>query len=155
MQPLKALSENLGFTDVATYLNSGNVVFCSDLARPELTSLIENGLERTFGQRVPTLVKTSADMISIANSIPEAWTSGQGEQTYVAYLFDDVDDPSLLDELPVKRQFMTIFYTPGAIVWNIKRPDYNRSQITKIAMHRSYASMTTRNVTTARKLAQL
>jgi uncharacterized protein (DUF1697 family) len=155
MKSLKALFEDLGFTDVATYLNSGNVVFCSDLARPELTALIEDGLERSFGQRVPTLVKTSAEMISIANSIPEEWTSGQGEQTYVAYLFDDVDDPCLVDELPVKRQFMTIFYTPGAIVWNIKRPDYNRSQITKITAHRSYGSMTTRNVTTARKLAQL
>ena len=50
---------------------------------------------------------------------------------------------------------MSIFYTPGAIVWNIKRENYNRSQITKIAGHSSYARMTTRNVNTARKLAAL
>jgi uncharacterized protein (DUF1697 family) len=50
---------------------------------------------------------------------------------------------------------MTIFYTPGAIVWNIKREDYHRSQINKIVGHSSYARMTTRNVNTARKLAAL
>jgi uncharacterized protein (DUF1697 family) len=155
MSSLKALFDELGLTDVSTYLNSGNVVFCSDLGRPELTKLIEDALQRSFGQRVPALVKTSAEMSAIANSIPEAWTSGPGEQTYVAYLFDDVDDPGLVDDLPVKRQYMSIFYTPGAIVWNIKRADYNRSQITKIATHHSYGSMTTRNVNTARRLAQL
>jgi uncharacterized protein (DUF1697 family) len=155
MKSLKALFEDLGFSDVATYLNSGNVVFTSDLGCAELTALIENALERAFGQRVPTLVKTSAEVAAIAESIPDEWASSEGEQTYVAYLFGDVDEPGLVEELPVKRQFMSIFYTPGAIVWNIKRADYNRSQITKIAGHDSYRSMTTRNVTTARKLAQL
>ena len=100
-------------------------------------------------------MKTSAEMIAIAESIPSEWGSNDGEQTYVAYLFSDVDKPSLVSELPVKKQFMSIFYAPGAIVWNIKRENYNRSQITKIAGHSSYARMTTRNVNTARKLAAL
>jgi uncharacterized protein (DUF1697 family) len=94
-------------------------------------------------------------MTAIARSIPDEWASAEGEQTYVVYLFSDVDEPGLLDELPVKREFMSLLYTPGAIVWNIKRADYNRSQITKIAGHQSYGSMTTRNVNTARKLAEL
>ncbi len=55
----------------------------------------------------------------------------------------------------MKMEFLTIFYTPGAIVWNIRRENYNRSHITKIVGHSSYARMTTRNVNTARKLAAL
>lgn len=155
MQPLRTLFEGLGFTDVATYLNSGNVVFRSDLPRPEVTALIEAALEQAFGQRVAILVKTSEEIAAIAESIPQDWTSDKGQQTYVAYLFADVDRPDLVDELPVKRQFMSIFYVPGAIVWNIERANYNRSQITKIAGHDAYRSMTTRNVNTARKLARL
>jgi uncharacterized protein (DUF1697 family) len=155
MKTLKALFEGLGLSDVVTYLNSGNVVFESALDASELTRLIESELERSFGQRIPTLVKTSAEVRAIAESIPSAWGSDAGQQTYVAYLFGDVDTPGLVSELPVKRQFMSIFYTPGAIVWNIKREDYNRSQITKIVGHSSYARMTTRNVNTARKLAAL
>lgn len=155
MKALKSLFEGLGFSDVVTYLNSGNVLFDSTLSPTDLTQLIGEELERRFGERIPTLVKTSAEMIQIADSIPREWGSNAGEQTYVAYLFGEADRASLVVELPVKREFMTIFYVPGAIVWNIKRENYNRSQITKIVGHSSYARMTTRNVNTARKLAAL
>jgi uncharacterized protein (DUF1697 family) len=155
MKTLKALLEGLGLRNVVTYLNSGNVVFDSELSVSTLTHLIEEELERAFGERIPTLVKTSEEVIAIAESIPSEWANNETEQTYVAYLFTDVDDPSLVSELPVKMQFMSMFYTPGAIVWNIKRDNYNRSQITRIAGHASYARMTTRNVNTARKLAAL
>jgi uncharacterized protein (DUF1697 family) len=155
MKSLKALLERLGLSDVVTYLNSGNALFTSSLSAPDLTRMVEDELERAFGAKIAVLVKTSEEMIAIAGSIPSEWGNGEGEQTYVAYLFGDVDKPDLVSELPVKREFLTIFYTPGAVVWNIKRENYNRSHITKIAGHRSYARMTTRNVNTARRLAAL
>jgi len=155
MKSLKALLEELGLGDVTTYLNSGNAIFSSSLSGPDLTHLLEDELERAFGEKIPILVKTSAEMIAIAESIPSEWGNDEDEQTYVAYLFNDVDKPALVSELPVKMEFLTIFYTPGAIVWNIKRENYNRSHITKIVGHSSYARMTTRNVNTARKLAVL
>jgi len=155
MKTLKGLLEALGLSNVVTYLNSGNVVFDSGLSASKLTQLIEEELERAFGQKIPTLVKTSKQMIEIAESIPSEWRNDDSEQTYVAYLFSDVAKPGLVSELPVKRQFMSIFYAHEAIVWNIKREDYNRSQITKIVGHSAYARMTTRNVNTARKLAEL
>jgi uncharacterized protein (DUF1697 family) len=155
MAELKSLLVGLGLRDVVTYLNSGNAIFSSELGVAELTPLLEGEFERSFGSRIPTLVKTSEDVVSIAKAIPSEWGSDEGEQTYVAYLFSDVDEPGLVAELPVKPEFLTIFYTPGAIVWNIKRENYNRSHITRIAGHSSYARMTTRNVNTARKLAEL
>jgi uncharacterized protein (DUF1697 family) len=155
MKDLKALLERLGLDDVVTYLNSGNAVFGSTMSALDLTRLVEDELERAFGERIPTLIRTSAEMIAIAESIPSEWASGESEQTYVAYLFRDVDQPGLVSELPVRMEFLSIFYTPGAIVWNIKRENYNRSHITKIVGHSSYARMTTRNVNTARRLAAL
>ncbi|MHB8792788.1 MAG: DUF1697 domain-containing protein [Thermoleophilia bacterium] len=155
MKDLKALLEGLGVAEVATYLNSGNAVFSSTMGTSELQRLVEDALMRAFGVQIPTLIKTSAEVISIAESIPGEWESNAGEQTYVAYLFSDVDKPGLVSELPVKMEFLSIYYTPGAIVWNIKRENYNRSHITKIAGHSSYARMTTRNVNTARKLAAM
>lgn len=155
MKTLKALFEELGFRDVVTYLNSGNVVFASELGAPDLARLIEDELERAFGEKISTLVKTSSQMIEIARSIPSEWSNDEVEQTYVAYLFSDVAEPDLVLQLPVKREIMSIFYAHEAIIWNIKRENIHRSQITKIAGHRSYARMTTRNVNTARKLAAL
>jgi uncharacterized protein (DUF1697 family) len=155
MKDLKTLLEGLGLVDVVTYLNSGNVVFSSSMGTLELTRLVQDALARAFGEPILTLIKTSAEIVSIAESIPGEWESDTSEQTYVAYLFGDVDRPGLVSELPVKMEFLSIYYTPGAIVWNIKRENYNRSHITKIAGHSSYARMTTRNVNTARKLAAL
>jgi uncharacterized protein (DUF1697 family) len=51
--------------------------------------------------------------------------------------------------------FMEIIYKHECIIWNIKRENYNKSHITKIANHPSYDRMTTRNLNTARKLAEL
>jgi len=155
MGELKAVLEGLGLTEVVTYLNSGNAVFRSAMGVPELAQSIGEALASTFGQEIPTLIKSSVEIISIADAIPGEWGSDEGQQTYVAYLFSDVDTPGLVSDLPVRFEFMSIFYTPGAIVWNIKRENYNRSHITKIAAHSSYARMTTRNVNTARRLAAL
>lgn len=155
MKSLKAMLEDLGFTGVTTYLNSGNALFESEKAAPEVTTLIESELERKFGQKIPTLVKTSSAIIDIAKSIPSAWGNNEKEQTYVAYLFPEAARPEIVSELPIKRQYMEIFYAHECIIWNIPRENYNRSQITKIMGHRSYSQMTTRNCNTARKLAEL
>jgi uncharacterized protein (DUF1697 family) len=155
MKTLKSILEELGFKDVITYLNSGNVVFDSDRGASELAQLITDELEKKFGQNIPVLVKSSAEIIDIQESIPDHWRSDKTEQTYVAYLFSDVARPEIIDELPIKKQYMEIKYAHEAIIWNIKRENYNRSQITKIASHVSYGRMTTRNVNTARKLAEM
>jgi uncharacterized protein (DUF1697 family) len=155
MKMLKGLLEELGFENVVTYLNSGNVLFESERTRSEVAEMIEHELEKTFGQKVSTLVKTASEIREIEKSIPAEWKNNEEEQTYVAYLFDDIDKPEIVTELPIKKEYMEIFYAHKAIVWNIKRENYNRSQITKIAAHISYSRMTTRNVNTARKLAEL
>ena len=155
MRTLKDLLENLGLENVVTYLNSGNVIFESEQDSSELAQMIENELEKTFGQKISTLVKTSLEIIEIEKSIPVEWNSDEKEQTYVAYLFSDIARPEIISELPIKKEYMEIFYANKAIIWNIKRENYNRSQITKIATHKYYSRMTTRNVTTARKLAEL
>jgi len=154
MKTLKTLLEGVGFKNVTTYLNSGNVIFESDKATIEITQIIEAELKKTFEQHIPTLVKTAIEIIDIEESIPREWGNNEKEQTYVAYLFDEAARPEIISELPIKREYMNIFYAQKAIIWNIKRENYNRSQITKIVGHKSYSLMTTRNVNTARKLAE-
>lgn len=155
MKTLKVLLESLGFTSVVTYLNSGNVIFDSPHSAAESARLVEGALEAQFGQPIPTLVKTAEDILAIEAAIPPEWKNDATQQSYVAYLFPDADRPELIDELPIKQQFVTLKYLPGALLWNINRDHYNLSQINKIVGHRSYTRMTTRNVNTARKLAEL
>lgn len=155
MARLKVLLEQLGYSGVATYLNSGNALFESDRPAVEVAPRIEAELERQFGQRIPTLVKSGPEMIQIAESLPPHWQNDETQQTYVAYLFPEACRPDIVDELPIKREFMEIFYAHHCLIWNIPRVNYNKSHINKLVSHPVYGAMTTRNSNSARKLAQL
>jgi uncharacterized protein (DUF1697 family) len=155
MKELKILLEKNGLLNVSTYLNSGNALFESKIGSKEITEFVNDIFSKKYKQHISILIKTAKKIIDIAESIPKDWNNDETQQTYVAYLFPDVAKPSLIDELPIKREYMNIFYKNKCIIWNIKRANYNKSQITKIAGHDSYSRMTTRNSNTARKLAEL
>lgn len=155
MKVLKSILEGMGLDTVTTYLNSGNALFESDKTKAELSILIDKALTETFKQKISFWVKTSLEIVNIEAAIPKKWNNNENEQTYVAYLYDDLDRENIISELPIKKEYVTIVYCKGAIIWNIKSEYYNKSQITKIAQYYGYGKMTTRNVNTARKLAEL
>lgn len=52
--------EKLGFTNVKTLLNSGNVIFDSENISPKaLEELIARNLEKTFGFAIPTIIRNA------------------------------------------------------------------------------------------------
>jgi uncharacterized protein (DUF1697 family) len=70
---LRAQFEGLGFDDVATFRNSGNVVFeAGREPRTKLTKRIEAGLEKGLGFEVVTFVRSASDVRAIADSEPFA-----------------------------------------------------------------------------------
>ena len=99
------------------------------------------------------LIKTKEEIINIKNHIPDEWLNNNEQKTDVAYLFEEINNKEIIDKLPVKKEFLKIIYVDGALIINIRREDYNKSQINKIISHVLYQGMTFRNVNTARKLA--
>lgn len=153
MKKLKAVFESLGCTEVSTYINSGNVIFNSSEKRERLEKTIASIFLATWNFPIPTLIKTKQQIQTIAQAIPDDWVNGDTQKTDVAYFFPDIDTNNILDNLPVQREFIDFRYTKGALIWNIKRENYNRSQVNKLISHKLYQSMTLRNVNTARHLA--
>ena len=92
-------------------------------------------------------------MVKIANSIPGDWQNNDDEKTDVAYLFESIDTENILNELPIKKEYIQVIYVKGALIWNVRRKDYNKSHLNKIISHKVYKAMTVRNVNTARYLA--
>ncbi len=153
MKRLKAFFEALGFTNVSTYINSGNIIFESDKKHNEIKEEILKNLKKEFGFDIQTLVKTEKEMKTIAAAIPEEWQNNPEQKSDVAYLFKEIDSKKTIDELPIRKEFLDIRYVKGAVFWNVKRKDYNKSHLNKIISHRLYKLMTLRNVNTARYLA--
>jgi uncharacterized protein (DUF1697 family) len=70
MAELRALCAELGWEDVATYVQSGNIVFSSTAKPPELETEIEAALAERFAFDVPAIVRTSAQWASHAAATP-------------------------------------------------------------------------------------
>ncbi|OGR30020.1 MAG: hypothetical protein A2091_08415 [Desulfuromonadales bacterium GWD2_61_12] len=155
MKSLRALCETQGYSNVSTYINSGNVIFASDKPAETLAAEIESGLLERTGAKISVLVKTVDELARIAAQIPADWTNDTAQRTDVAYLFDQIDTADIVDELPLRKEFLDVRYTAGALIWHVKRENYNKSQLNKIIGHKLYRYMTIRNVNTARYLAGL
>ena len=62
MARLKGVAEGLGYDDVWTYINSGNVVFDAKGARATVEKDLERALEGEFGFECTTFVRTAAEL---------------------------------------------------------------------------------------------
>ncbi|MGE8721044.1 DUF1697 domain-containing protein [Leptospira terpstrae] len=153
MKKLKELFESLGYTEVSTYINSGNILFESEFDTKSVLTKITKSFEKIFDFEIPTLVKTEKEMKKIADAIPKDWKNDQTQRTDIAYLFPEIDSKKIIEELPFKKEFVDVRYTKGAIIWNIKKVNVNKSNLAKLISHKLYKSMTIRNVNTARFLA--
>jgi uncharacterized protein (DUF1697 family) len=71
MEELKGLYESLGLKDVATYIQSGNVVFTNDDADlAQLPRQIEDGFAKKFGFHSKVIVRTEAELREIIENNP-------------------------------------------------------------------------------------
>ncbi len=71
MADLRDLFEGLGYKDVMTYIQSGNVVFKSKIKdQSNLANQISESIKSYYGFQVPVLVKTRTEMNKILNSNP-------------------------------------------------------------------------------------
>lgn len=153
MPRLRALIEGLGCSNVSTYINTGNVFLESQQEQISLQTRIAQAIEEEFGLSVPILLKAQSEIDSIAAAIPSDWHNDTEYRADVAYLFPEIDPEAILTDLPFRQEYTEVHHTAGALLWRVKRTDYNRSSLSKIVGHRLYQLMTVRNVNTARKLA--
>jgi uncharacterized protein (DUF1697 family) len=156
---LRAALESLGFRDIVTYINSGNAVFTSD-SEPS-GHIIQTALEAQFGFDIPTLLLTANQIKAVAAAIPPEWTNDtpqpdkSGQKSDVLYLFDDINTPDIVEKLGYKPEVETMIYVDRAVLANISRKNQMKGSMQKLIGTKMYSRVTIRNITTAKKLAEL
>lgn len=89
MADLRALLEDLGYTDVATLLNSGNVVFKAGKGVPrKLAADISTAIATRLGIEVPVIVVPAKDLALIAKENPFATTTIEPSRLLIAFVPD-------------------------------------------------------------------
>ena len=120
MDRLRELFEELGFSDVDTFIASGNVIFTGQSSDPDndpaaLEREIEHHLEQELGYEVATFIRSPSELKAIAAFEPYApWgEEGPDDSLYVIFLpappdaescerFDDLGTP--MDDFQISRR---------------------------------------------------
>jgi uncharacterized protein (DUF1697 family) len=156
MKSLKTSFEQMGFKDVSTYINSGNIMFkAKDRDARKLETKIEAMLlsEHKLGCKV--VVRSSSEMASLIENLPKNW-NGDTEWKYnVIFLRHSIDSEKVLENLGAKREIEKVVYYPGTLLWSARISDFSRTTMFKLSSQKVFQDMTVRNTNTTRKLYEL
>ena len=70
MQDLKELYQKLGLQNPVTYIQSGNVIFETDLDRNQISEKIEKAIFEKYNFEVPVIIRSKEELIQIQSANP-------------------------------------------------------------------------------------
>ncbi len=91
----------------------------------------------------------------MCKNIPPDWVNDKDNKTDVMFLCDEFASKKTLKIISTNPKIDSLLYVDGAIVWHLKKKDYEKSKMNDIIGTEVYKNMTIRNINTVRKLATL
>ncbi|OCJ11750.1 hypothetical protein A6U86_01395 [Rhizobium sp. AC27/96] len=146
MAELKALCEEIGFTDVKTYIQSGNVLFRSDETEASVQARLEEVLARKMGKSPGVILRSRRELETVAEGSP--FPHAKPNYLLVTFLPEaapkDVLDKLVApggEEVQAAGREIYIHYPDGSGRSKLKLP--------------ALKAGTARNLNTVRKLAEM
>lgn len=153
MDALRRVFESLGFSQVETFIASGNVIFESGKIQ-NLKSRIESTLQSALGFEVPVFLRTSAELVAAANY--KAFSSAElakAAALNIAFL-DSAPTSAALEKLMSLRTDIDDFHVHGREVYWLCRKKQSDSKVSNAALERALGQPSTmRGANTIQKLA--
>lgn len=146
----------LGFENVQTYIQSGNVIFetaAQDTA--ELEQQIEDKLKEALGFEVPTMVRTAAELHAIAAREPFPATKyGEKSVLYVTFLKDEPKDEQW-QKLRGRADDIDEYYLQNRELFWLNHKHMGDSKMTNSKIEKLLKQTgTRRNISTVNKIVQ-
>ena len=156
MADLKACLEAAGIDDVATYIQSGNVLLRSADSTRRLTERLEQLLSEAFAYRSRVVVRSHAELRRIVTGAPEGFGGEPSAYRYdVLFLMEPLTSAEVMNEVPVREGVDTAFPGPGIIYFSRLAERATQSRLSRIVSLPVYQEMTIRNWNTTTKLGSL
>jgi uncharacterized protein (DUF1697 family) len=119
-EKLKDAFSSLGFQDVSTYKQSGNVIFKTELANPkDIKARIETKLQSFLGYEVATLVRTIPQLKSIIDLDPFKNQDNEGTSFLVTFLAVKPANFPLQLPLTISKSSAQIISAKGTEVFSV------------------------------------
>jgi uncharacterized protein (DUF1697 family) len=155
MAELRSLMADVGAEDVKTYVQSGNVVFRSAVARDELVQRIEEEIRARFGIDVDVVLCTKAELTRVVAGNPFAADEAEPTRLHVTFLAQ-APDRGRIAELKGEEFAPDRFHVTRAAVYLHTPAGYGRTKLSNAYFERKLGvRATTRNWRTVTTLAEL
>ncbi len=157
MADLKVCFENMGFTDVVTYIQSGNVLFKSvEKDKTKLTKKIEGVLSERFSYKSRLVVITQKELARAVEGAPQGFGKDLDQYRYdVIFLKAPLTAKEAMKNVKVKEGIDKAYAGKNVLYFSRLISKASQSHLTKIITLPMYQNMTIRNWNTTTKLLAL
>ena len=153
MAPLKACFEKLGFCQVTTYIQSGNILFQAPRPAKELTDQIEETLSKQFRYNSCVVLISHSQLKRIVELAPKNF--GQNADTYrydVIFLKKPVTPKNAIKVVKTKEGVDNVHAGKYTLYFSRLISGVSQSHMSRIIQTPIYQHMTIRNWNTTKQL---
>lgn len=156
MVDLKKHFEELGFSDVQTYIQSGNIVFKSDKPSTQvLESLIEDKIKEKYGWDVPTMVKKKEELEYALKNNPRAHDGTDPKLVFFTFL-DQEPTQENIEKLAEKEYPDEEYRIDGTCIYFHPKNGAGKAKMgNNLFENKLKVKATTRNLRTVQKLIEM
>ncbi|WP_042348605.1 DUF1697 domain-containing protein [Bacillus massiliigorillae] len=157
MAVLKMAFEENGFLDVITYINSGNVIFSSDIQdKSELIRKCESTIADKFMLSIPVTILSVKDLSDTLENAPAWWNIDKESINYAIFVIPPVRVEEVFAGVgEAKPEYEKVAHRGSVIFWSAPLKTFSRARWSKIASSSVNNNVTIRNANTVNKLLLL
>ena len=157
MLDLRSSFANMGFTDVETYIQSGNVLFSSKQSnKAKLTALIEEALSEAFSYESKVVVVSAGEMERVVAQAPKGFGKDLEQYRYdVLFVKEPLTASEALKEVPTTPGVDTAHAGDHALYFRRLASQAAQSKLNKLVQRPLYKNLTVRNWNTTIKLLEM
>lgn len=155
-ETLQTVFSSLGFRNVFTYKQSGNVIFeAEDANTTELKSKIEERLKSTLGFSVPTVLRSMSHLRSIVGREPFKIQKTEGT-SFLVTLLPDPPPPAFVSLLPltIPKSTAEVIGVEGNEIYSITHGGGEGALPNPFVESKLKMKTTTRNMNTIREIVE-
>ena len=158
MAGLKKCLEELGFSNVSTYIASGNVILESDKRPDEMKAQIEEALPKKFkldSDLIKVLVLSRKQFQAVIDNKPEGFGEQPEKYHSDAIFLVGIDAVEAFSVFNPREGVDKVWQGDGVIYSQRLSAQRTKSRLNKIMVSPAYKSMTIRNWNTTTKLLEI
>ncbi len=156
MPALAAFFEAQGLAEVATYIQSGNVLFTSGERSAALVERLEAGLTRAFAYPACVVLRSREQLRRVVDEAPAGFGTRPAHYRYdVLFLKDSLPAAEALARAPAKPGVDQVSAGRGVLYFSRLVAKASQSRMSRITGLAVYQQMTIRNWNTTTRLLEL